>query len=141
MLPTISFPGFGTHEDFLYNEVKQAIITKLKGNYGFKRFIRDGYKTAVESKTKRYYDKGDIKDFENIECEWPLFYIFMIIDGVFKSLPDQIAEYQDLLKQRIYLDKHGGMFYPFKSFLTPLILISFIRSRDSDVLLRARGRY
>lgn len=32
----------------------------------------------------------------------------MIIDGVFKSLPDQIQEYQDLLKERIMLDHNGG---------------------------------
>lgn len=56
----------------------------------------------------RYYNKGEIKHFENIECEWPLFYIYMIIDGVFKSLPDQIQEYQDLLKERIMLDHNGG---------------------------------
>lgn len=111
LLPTISFPAFATHEDLLYNEVKSNITGKLKGNYGFKRFIRDGYKTVVENNTKRFYDKGEIKNFENIECEWPLFYIFMIIDGVFKSLPDQIAEYQELLKQRMFLDKHGGRFY------------------------------
>lgn len=57
----------------------------------------------------RYYDKGDIKNFEGIECEWPLFYIFMIIDGVFKSLPDQIMEYQELLKTRMLIDQHGGI--------------------------------
>lgn len=57
----------------------------------------------------RYYKKEDLKNFENIECEWPLFYIFMIIDGVFKNLPDQISEYQDLLKKRIFLDHNEGM--------------------------------
>ena len=108
LLPTISFPAFATHEDLLYTEAKNNVVTKLKGNYGFKRYIRDGYKTASEDKTKRFYDKGEIKHFENVECEWPLFYMFMIIDGVFKSLPDQISTYQDLLKDRIYLDQNGG---------------------------------
>lgn len=56
----------------------------------------------------RYYKIGEIKDFENIECEWPLIYIFMIIDGVFKSLPDQIEEYQELLKARLLVDHYGG---------------------------------
>jgi phosphorylase kinase alpha/beta subunit len=83
-------------------------VKKLKGSYGFKRFIRDGYKTTLEDRTKRFYEKSEIKDFEKVECEWPLFYLYMIIDGVFKSLPDQISEYQDLLKHRIYLDQNGG---------------------------------
>lgn len=47
--------------------------------------------------------------FDGIENEWPLFYMFMIIDGVFKNLPEQITEYQDLLKNHIELDKHGGI--------------------------------
>ncbi|XP_044266152.1 probable phosphorylase b kinase regulatory subunit beta isoform X3 [Tribolium madens] len=112
LLPTISFPAFSTHEDLLYNEAKNNIVSRLKGKYGFKRFLRDGYKTCVEDTKRRYYENGEIKHFENIECEWPLFYIFMIIDGVFKSLPDQISEYQDLLKQRIYLDQTGDPVIP-----------------------------
>lgn len=64
----------------------------------------------------RYYHEGEIKNFENIECEWPLFYIFMIIDGVFKTLPDQIQEYQDLLKERIMIDHHGGVTWTFRKF-------------------------
>lgn len=56
----------------------------------------------------RYYEKGEIKNFENIECEWPLFYLYMIIDGVFKSLPEQITEYEELLKARIIIDQYGG---------------------------------
>lgn len=33
----------------------------------------------------------------------------MIIDGVFKSLSDQIEEYQELLKSRMLVDQYGGM--------------------------------
>ncbi len=56
----------------------------LKGNYGFKRFLRDGLGTALEDGQRRFYHDGETKEFENIECEWPLFYLYMIIDGVFK---------------------------------------------------------
>lgn len=34
----------------------------------------------------------------------------MIIDGVFNTLPDQIEEYQSLLKARLFRDSHGGEF-------------------------------
>ncbi|KAI4464851.1 phosphorylase b kinase regulatory subunit [Holotrichia oblita] len=107
LLPTISFPAFATHENILYQETKRNVVGKLKGRYGFKRFERDGYKTVLEKSEKRYYGKGEIKEFDGLECEWPMFYIFMIIDGVFKNLPDQITEYQGLLKALIVLDKHG----------------------------------
>lgn len=61
LLPTISFPAFATHEDMLYNETKANIVHRLKGNYGFKRFGRDGFKTVLEDKQRRYYKSGEIK--------------------------------------------------------------------------------
>jgi phosphorylase kinase alpha/beta subunit len=48
------------------------------------------------------------QEFENLEPEWPLFYIFMIIDGIFRNLPEQVEEYQNLLRPRISMDSHGG---------------------------------
>lgn len=44
----------------------------------------------------------------------------MIIDGVFKTLPDQIQEYQDLLKERIMVDHHGGKFNFFEIYFSLL---------------------
>ncbi|XP_065164610.1 probable phosphorylase b kinase regulatory subunit beta isoform X2 [Atheta coriaria] len=118
LLTTISYPAFATHEDDLYAATKQNIINKLRGRYGFKRYSRDGYKTVLENKNKRYYNRGEIKNFENIECEWPIFYIFMIIDGVFRSLPEQIVEYQELLKPLIFTDQNGDPFIS-KCFYVP----------------------
>jgi len=34
--------------------------------------------------------------------------MFMIIDGVFKSQPEQVEEYQNLLKSKIKRDVNGG---------------------------------
>ncbi|KAL1514297.1 hypothetical protein ABEB36_003576 [Hypothenemus hampei] len=112
LLPTISFPAFATHEELLYQQTKDNIIIHLKGSCGFKRFTRDGFKTVLEDPTQKYYKKEELKNFEGIECEWPLFYIFMIIDGVFKNLPDQITEYQELLKKRIFLDHNDDPVIP-----------------------------
>ena len=33
----------------------------------------------------------------------------MIIDGVFKTIPEQVEEYQNLLKERIHKDINGGI--------------------------------
>nr|CAD7396022.1 unnamed protein product [Timema poppensis] len=110
LIPTISFPAFATHEEVLAVETKANVIRRLKGLYGFKRFNRDGYKSKLEDTTSKYYRNGETKEFENIECEWPLFYMFMIIDGVFKAIPEQVDEYQNLLKARIKRDVNGGRF-------------------------------
>ncbi|KFO69639.1 Phosphorylase b kinase regulatory subunit beta, partial [Cuculus canorus] len=97
LLPCISYPAFALDDEVLFSQTLDKIIRKLKGKYGFKRFLRDGYRTALEDKTRRYYKPAEIKLFDGIECEFPLFFIFMIIDGVFRGNPAQVKEYQDLL--------------------------------------------
>ncbi|KAK1213788.1 KPBB kinase, partial [Pygoscelis papua] len=97
LLPCLSYPAFALDDEVLFSQTLDKIIRKLKGKYGFKRFLRDGYRTALEDKTRRYYKPAEIKLFDGIECEFPLFFIFMIIDGVFRGNPAQVKEYQDLL--------------------------------------------
>lgn len=65
-----------------------------------------------------YYNQGEIKDFEGNECEWPIFYTYMIIDGVFKSNNEQIEEYQAELRKCMYSDSNGGkiVFFLYKNF-------------------------
>lgn len=50
-----------------------------------------------------YYNQSEVKDFESNEVEWPIFYTFLIIDGVFKSNPEQIEEYQAELRKCMYV--------------------------------------
>ncbi|XP_047514737.1 probable phosphorylase b kinase regulatory subunit beta isoform X4 [Pieris napi] len=112
LLPTISFPAFATHEDILVQLTKTNLLNRLKGKYGFKRFSRDGYKCVLEDPNRRYYNEGELKEFDGMESEWPLFYVMMIIDGVFRTLPEQVEEYQKLLKSRIYMDEFGDPVIP-----------------------------
>ncbi|NXT64225.1 KPBB kinase, partial [Chaetops frenatus] len=97
LLPCLSYPAFALDDEVLFGQTLDKIIRKLKGKYGFKRFLRDGYRTALEDRTRRYYKPAEIKLFDGIECEFPLFFIFMIIDGVFRGNPAQVKEYEDLL--------------------------------------------
>uniref|UniRef100_A0A8B9MNJ9 Phosphorylase b kinase regulatory subunit n=1 Tax=Accipiter nisus TaxID=211598 RepID=A0A8B9MNJ9_9AVES len=97
LLPCLSYPAFALDDEVLFSQTLDKVMRKLKGKYGFKRFLRDGYRTALEDKTRRYYKPAEIKLFDGIECEFPLFFIFMIIDGVFRGNPAQVKEYQDLL--------------------------------------------
>jgi len=61
LIPVISFPAFATHEESLYVKAKAKVIRRLKGEYGFKRFHRDGYRTALEDDSKRFYENGETK--------------------------------------------------------------------------------
>lgn len=67
-----------------------------------------------------YYNQSEVKDFENNEVEWPIFYTFLIIDGVFKSNTEQIEEYQSELRKCMYVKN----FYS-ESFNSTLHLIEF----------------
>lgn len=77
LIPTISFPAFATHEEVLSTETKANVVRKLRGQYGFKRFGRDGYKCALEDTTRRYYKEGETK----VTCWQHLFFsiIFFIV--------------------------------------------------------------
>jgi len=112
LLATISWPCFATHDEILYTRTKSKIIRKLRGNYGFKRFLRDGYGTLLEERNRRFYHEGETREFEHVESEWPIFYLFMIIDGFFKGIPEQVEEYKKLVKVRVKRDIRGDPIIP-----------------------------
>uniref|UniRef100_A0A0P5Q2D6 Phosphorylase b kinase regulatory subunit n=1 Tax=Daphnia magna TaxID=35525 RepID=A0A0P5Q2D6_9CRUS len=118
LLPTISWPCFATHDDVLYNRTKSKITRRLRGNYGFKRFLRDGYGTGLEDPDRRFYNEGETREFENVEAEWPIFYLYMMLDGFFKGMPEQVEEYKRLLKTRVRHDHRGDPVIP-KYFYVP----------------------
>ena len=109
LLPTISFPAFATHDKALSEATKAKIVRHLEGGYGLKRFARNGHGTAFENLNYRYYSEGKIQEFDNIECEWPLFFAYLVIDGVFNNNDDQIEKYQTLLRKRLAYNEQGGM--------------------------------
>ena len=64
----------------------------MKGRYGFKRFLRDGYGSVLEDKSRRYYYEGETKvtmsfffllDKEKQLSSWKDFY--------FKSSGDDVS--------------------------------------------------
>lgn len=61
LLPTISYPAFAVDDDALYSQTLDKIVRKLRGKYGFKRFLRDGYRTSNEDKNRRYYKPAEMK--------------------------------------------------------------------------------
>ncbi|XP_059616848.1 probable phosphorylase b kinase regulatory subunit beta isoform X1 [Phlebotomus argentipes] len=107
LIPTLSFPAFASHEERLVDMTKKNVVSRLRGMRGFKRFSRDGYLSKIEDKSRRFYNRGEIKDFEGYECEWPIFHIYMIIDGVFKNNAAQIEEFQNELRSCLYKDLNG----------------------------------
>ncbi|XP_018613664.1 phosphorylase b kinase regulatory subunit beta isoform X3 [Scleropages formosus] len=112
LLPCISYPAFAVDDDALYSQTLDKVVRKLRGKYGFKRFLRDGYRTANEDKNRRFYKTAEMKLFDGIECEFPMFYIFMMIDGVFRGNSGQVKEYQELLQATVFQTYDGHTVVP-----------------------------
>ncbi|XP_021571906.1 phosphorylase b kinase regulatory subunit alpha, liver isoform isoform X3 [Carlito syrichta] len=107
LLSIISFPAFAVEDVNLVNVTKNEIISKLQGRYGCCRFLRDGYKTPREDPNRLHYDPAELKLFENIECEWPVFWTYFIIEGVFNSDAVQVQEYREALEGILIRGKNG----------------------------------
>ncbi|XP_053518281.1 phosphorylase b kinase regulatory subunit alpha, skeletal muscle isoform isoform X3 [Artibeus jamaicensis] len=112
LLSVISFPAFAVEDNQLVEVTKQEIITKLQGRYGCCRFLRDGYKTPREDPNRLYYEPAELKLFENIECEWPLFWTYFILDGVFTGNAEQVQEYREALEEVLIKGKNGVPLLP-----------------------------
>ncbi|XP_006613332.1 probable phosphorylase b kinase regulatory subunit alpha isoform X4 [Apis dorsata] len=112
LLSVISFPAFAVDEPNLIQLTRDAITKKLQGHYGCKRFLRDGYKTPKEDPNRLYYEPWELRIFENIECEWPLFFCYLIVDYCFQGNKDAVIEYTKQLEQIMIKAEDGIKLVP-----------------------------
>lgn len=121
LIMTIGWPVFAIHEEQLVNRTLDKALRKLKGKYGLKRFLRDGYGTCLEDKEKKYYKTSDVKNFDGIECEWPMFYAYLAIDSIYKGDLEKAHEYMNLLRP-LLIDSDSGPLVP-KYYFVPKDLV------------------
>jgi phosphorylase kinase alpha/beta subunit len=117
LLSIIGFPAFAVDNDDLIDRTRQNVVEKLQGNYGCKRFLRDGHQTVIEDSNRLHYEPIELRQFEHIECEWPLFFSYLLLDSIFRHDHDQIEEYQDRLKS--VLVKQGDRYLLPELFYVP----------------------
>ncbi|GAB4201177.1 MAG: hypothetical protein Fur006_53350 [Coleofasciculaceae cyanobacterium] len=98
LLSIIGFPAFAIEDAQLIDRTKNDIIEKLEGRYGCKRFLRDGHQTVLENTTRLHYEPWELQQFEHIECEWPLFFTYLVLDGLFRGDIEQAQNYQARLE-------------------------------------------
>uniref|UniRef100_A0A3Q4HUT3 Phosphorylase b kinase regulatory subunit n=1 Tax=Neolamprologus brichardi TaxID=32507 RepID=A0A3Q4HUT3_NEOBR len=112
LLSITSFPAFAVEDADLVAVTKSEIISKLQGRYGCCRFIRDGYRCPKEDPSRLHYDPAELKLFENIECEWPVFWTYLILDGIFAGDQVQVQEYREALEGVLIRGKNGIKLVP-----------------------------
>ncbi|XP_055893666.1 probable phosphorylase b kinase regulatory subunit alpha isoform X15 [Biomphalaria glabrata] len=112
LLTVISFPAFAVDDPELIALTHKTIKEKLEGPYGCCRFLRDGYKTAKEDARRLHYEPWELMVFEKIECQWPLFFAYLVLDGLFNNNQDQVAEYQKKLDNVLLKTEDGIPYVP-----------------------------
>ena len=85
LLSVIGFPAFAIEDTALVTRTRAKIVDKLQGRYGCKRFLRDGHQTVLEDKARLHYEPWELQQFEHIECEWPLFFGYLMLDAYFQG--------------------------------------------------------
>ncbi len=111
LLSVIGFPAFAVEDEAIVERTRQKILDKLAGNYGCKRFLRDGHQTVLEDTTRLHYEPEELQQFEHIECEWPLFFTYLVLDGLFRGDLAQAETFRQKL-QPLFVERHGWPLLP-----------------------------
>lgn len=108
----MTYPAFAVENEELLHLTKDSLKKNLEGNYGYKRFLLDGYKTALEDKFRLHYDLGELRNFEGIECEWPIYFIYEWIDELFCKNTEKALAMQAKVEKLMVPDEDGYPLVP-----------------------------
>jgi hypothetical protein len=111
LLSIIGFPAYAVEDPALVARTRADIVAKLQGNYGCKRFLRDGHQTTVEDHQRMHYAEGELRLFQSIESEWPLFFTYLLLDGGLRGDSAQTSEYRERL-ERLAVVRDGRPLLP-----------------------------
>lgn len=111
LLSVIGYPAFAVHDVALIERVRNEVLAKLRGPYGLKRFLRDGHQTVLEDEGRLHYEPEELRQFEHIESEWPLFFAYLFLDAIFRGDAAATAEYEERL-EALLVEKGGHRLLP-----------------------------
>ena len=70
------------------------------------------YKTAREDPRRLHYEPWELKIFENIECQWPLFWCYLVLDGIFYNDEEQVELIGNSLESILIKDEENIKLVP-----------------------------
>ncbi|MCX7085875.1 MAG: glycoside hydrolase family 15 protein [Methylococcales bacterium] len=98
VLSVTGFPAFAIDDEAIRLKTEALICQKLEGRYGCKRFLLDGHQTVIEDHNKLHYDPHELKQFMDIECEWPLFFTYLLLNNLCADNQVAAKEYRAKLE-------------------------------------------
>jgi phosphorylase kinase alpha/beta subunit len=111
VLSITGFPAFAVDNQALRAKTEALICEKLEGRYGCKRFLLDGHQTALEDGHRHYYNPHELKQFMDIECEWPLFFGYLMLNKLFTGDHEAALHYRTKLES-LLVEQNGQYLVP-----------------------------
>ncbi|NOS76011.1 MAG: glycosyl hydrolase family 15 [Methyloglobulus sp.] len=111
MLSITGFPAFAVDNPVIRKNTESVICEKLEGRYGCKRFLLDGHQTALEDGYRLHYDPQELKQFKDIECEWPLFFAYLLLNSLFTANTEAATDYRNKL-EALLVERNGQKLLP-----------------------------
>ncbi|MGD9887784.1 MAG: glycoside hydrolase family 15 protein [Halothiobacillaceae bacterium] len=99
LLSIIGFPAFAVRNMEIIEQTQREVVNKLQGTFGCKRFLLDGHQTVLEDSSRLHYDPHELKQFEHIEAEWPLFFTYLLLNNLFSGKSFEANYYREALNR------------------------------------------
>ena len=122
VLSVTGFPAFAIDDEAIRLKTEALICQKLEGRYGCKRFLLDGHQTVIEDHNKLHYDPHELKQFMDIECEWPLFFTYLLLNNL--CADNQVAAKEYRAKLEALLVEQNGQYLLPELYIVPADLIA-----------------
>ncbi len=121
LLSIIGYPAYAIEDEDLVNKTRNKIVKKLAGNYGCKRFLLDGHQSSIEDASRLHYEPSELREFEHIESQWPLFFTYLLLDALMREDSEDIKKWHKKL-QPLFVEQDGENLIP-ELYIVPRELI------------------
>ncbi len=132
LLSIIGYPAYAIEDEKLVDRTRNKIIKKLAGNYGCKRFLLDGHQSSIEDASRLHYEPSELREFEHIESQWPLFFTYLLLDALMREDSADIEKWHKKL-QPLFVEQDGDRLIP-ELYIVPKELIDAEKANpDSQI--------
>ena len=111
LLSIIGYPAYAIENEALVTKTRDKIIDKLAGNYGCKRFLLDGHQSSIEDESRLHYEPSELRAFEHIESEWPLFFTYLLLDALMREDHEAVEHWKKKL-EKLFVEEDGVQLIP-----------------------------
>ncbi|PLY05974.1 MAG: glycosyl hydrolase family 15 [Arcobacter sp.] len=121
LLSIVGYPAYAVENKEIVEKTRDKIVKKLVGNYGCKRFLLDGHQSSIEDSTRLHYESSELREFEHIESEWPLFFTYFLLDALMREDSKDIEYWKKKIKP-LFVEENGQLLLP-ELYIVPKELI------------------